>query len=269
MTTWARRWSRAMPTLLRVGLAETIAYRVEFIIWMLTMTLPLVMLGLWTSVAAEGPFAGYAERDFVAYYLGAFIVRNLTGNWVVWQINEEIRTGSLMQRLLKPIHPFVTYAATHMSAIPLRALVALPIALILLWSQASGLLVTDPTRLAILVMALAGTFFLTFFMLVTIGALGFFLERSLAIVEIYLGVFAVFSGYLIPLPLFPDALQRAAELLPFRYMLAFPVETLIGRLDSGQALAALAIQWSWVAAILPISAFAWRTGIRRFEAYGS
>ncbi len=258
-----------MPTLLRIGLAETIAYRVEFIIWMLTMTLPLVMLGLWTSVASEGPFAGYAERDFVAYYLGAFIVRNLTGNWVVWQINEEIRTGALMKRLLKPIHPFVTYAATHMSAIPLRALVALPMALVLLWSQARGLLVTDAARLSILALALAGTFLLTFFILVTIGALGFFLERSLAIVELYLGVFAVFSGYLIPLPLFPTALQRTAEVLPFRYMLAFPVETMIGRLDAGQAARALAIQWLWVAAFLPIATFAWRRGIRRFEAYGS
>src|SRR5262249_19533403 len=47
------RTARALPTLLRVGVAETVAYRAEFLVWILTTTLPLVMLGLWTSVADE------------------------------------------------------------------------------------------------------------------------------------------------------------------------------------------------------------------------
>ncbi|MBT8491626.1 MAG: ABC-2 family transporter protein [Deltaproteobacteria bacterium] len=263
------RWGRAMPTLLKVGFAETLAYRAEFIIWMLTMTLPLVMLGLWTSVASEGPFAGYQQADFVAYYLGAFIVRNLTGNWVVWQMNEEIRTGSLMQRLLKPIHPFVTYVATHISAIPLRALVALPLAVILLATQGAGLLITDAPRIGLLLVALLGTFVLTFCLLVTIGALGFFLERSLALVEVYLGIFAVFSGYLVPLDLFPAWLQNLAAHLPFRYMLAFPVELLIGKLSFDQALVELAIQGLWVVIIGPLALLVWSLGVRKFEAYGS
>jgi ABC-2 type transport system permease protein len=46
---------RAFPTLFRVGLAEMIAYRAEFIIWILTTNMPLVMMALWTAVAPEGP----------------------------------------------------------------------------------------------------------------------------------------------------------------------------------------------------------------------
>ena len=57
----AARTLRALPTLLRVGVAETVAYRAEFLVWILTTTLPLVMLGLWTSVAAEAPFRGYTS----------------------------------------------------------------------------------------------------------------------------------------------------------------------------------------------------------------
>ncbi|HVV81815.1 MAG TPA: hypothetical protein VHE35_02005, partial [Kofleriaceae bacterium] len=67
----AGRSLRAMPTMLRVGLAETIAYRAEMIVWILTTTMPLVMLALWTSVAAEAPFQQFTQADFVAYYLGA------------------------------------------------------------------------------------------------------------------------------------------------------------------------------------------------------
>ncbi|HSS02550.1 MAG TPA: hypothetical protein VLM79_36065, partial [Kofleriaceae bacterium] len=60
---------RALPTLLRIGVAETVAYRAEFLVWILTTTQPLIMLGLWTSVAREGPFQDYSSDRFVAYFL--------------------------------------------------------------------------------------------------------------------------------------------------------------------------------------------------------
>ena len=47
----ARRMLRAYPTLLRVGLAEAIAYRAEFLVWMLATTMPLVMLAIMSAMA--------------------------------------------------------------------------------------------------------------------------------------------------------------------------------------------------------------------------
>jgi ABC-2 type transport system permease protein len=38
---------RLYPQLLRTGFAEAVAYRAEFVVWMMTTTLPLVMLALW------------------------------------------------------------------------------------------------------------------------------------------------------------------------------------------------------------------------------
>src|SRR5688572_8081955 len=131
---------RALPTLLRVGVAETVAYRGEFLVWILTTTLPLVMLGLWTSVAEEQAFRNFSSEDFVAYYLANLIVRNLTGSWVAWQISEEIRMGSMSMRLLRPLHPFIALAASHIAAIPFRTIVALPIALVLLLSSGASAL---------------------------------------------------------------------------------------------------------------------------------
>src|SRR5688500_10409503 len=129
--TW-RDALRAAPTMLRIGLAETVAYRFEFVVWMLTTTLPLIMLGLWTSVASEEPFAPFGQRECIAYYVAALVVRNLTGSWVVWQMNEEIRHGMLSFRLLRPVHPFFTYAASHLSSVPMRGIVAIPFAVVLL-----------------------------------------------------------------------------------------------------------------------------------------
>lgn len=261
---------KAMPTLLRVGAAETLAYRAEFVVWMMTTTLPLVMLALWTSVAAEAPFEQFGQDDFIAYYLAALIVRQVTGSWVVWQINEEVRTGTLSMRLLRPVHPFVTYAATHLSAIPLRGLVALPFAGVLLLSSGREVLTTDPMLWLLVVPALAGAWVLTFFTLVLLGALGLFIERSLAIFDVYLGVFAVLSGYLLPLALLPAWAAGVAEATPFRFMLSFPIELVIGSIESrGDALRLLGVQWAYAGAVVFIAARVWSAGVRRYEAYGA
>jgi ABC-2 type transport system permease protein len=261
---------RATPTLLRVGVAETVAYRVEFVIWMLTTTLPLIMLGLWTSVAKEAPFARFGQREFVAYYVATLIVRNLTGSWVVWQLNEEIRRGLLSFRLLRPVHPFVTYATTHLSSVPMRSLVAFPFALILLLSSARDILITSPVMLLILAAALLGAWLITFFMLVMIGSAALFMDKSVAVFDAYLGVFSVLSGYLVPLDLLPDWARGIALVAPFRFMLAYPVELAIGFYHGpGPALRDLALQWAWVLVVIGTALTVWRAGIRRYEAYGS
>lgn len=266
----ARASLKAFPALFRIGLAETVAYRAEFVIWMLTTTLPLVMLGLWSSVASEQAFAQYTQTDFVAYFLAMLIVRNLTGSWVVWQINEEVRSGSLSMRLLRPIHPFASYAGTHLSAIPLRALIALPIAVILLVSSARDVLADTPAELALFFASVLGAWILTFSVLVTIGAAAFWIERSTGLFDIYLGVFSILSGYLLPLTLLPSWLQTIAAHAPFRFMLSVPVEILISRAGSVSDVAWLvAQQYLWAAGAVVVALATWRAGLRRYEAYGS
>ena len=87
MTVGLPRTLRALPTLWRIGVAETLAYRAEFLVWILTTTQPLIMLGLWTSVARFAAFKQWSSSDFVAYFLACLIVRQLTGNWVAWQMS--------------------------------------------------------------------------------------------------------------------------------------------------------------------------------------
>jgi ABC-2 type transport system permease protein len=260
---------RAMPTMLRVGLAETIAYRAEMIVWILTTTMPLVMLSLWTSVADEAPFREYSQADFIAYYLAALIVRNLTSNWVAWQIGEEIRTGTLSMRLLRPVHPFTGYLSTHLAALPLRALVVTPVIAILFLTDARHVVVTDAPRLGLLVLSLAGAWLLTFSVFVALGTLAFYLEKAMALFEVYFGLFMLMSGYLIPLDLMPWWMANAAAWLPFKYMLGTPVELLIGRLDATAAVEQVALQWAWAIGMLLVAVFSWRRGISRFEAYGA
>ena len=145
------RAMRAFPTLLRIGVAEVVAYRAEFLVWILTTNMPLVMLALWHAVAADG--AGRALRSdassppttWACWWCGS-----LTSNWVVWQMSMEIRDGTLSAKLLRPIHPLYAYAADHLAAMPMRVLVVSPIVAVLVVTPWDRLARHDPALVLVL-----------------------------------------------------------------------------------------------------------------------
>jgi ABC-2 type transport system permease protein len=263
-----RRTLRALPTLLKIGFAEAIAYRAEFLVWLLSTNMPLVMLALWTAVARDAPVGRFGQREFVAYFLAALVVRLMTGAWVIWELNFEIRNGTLAFRLLRPVHPLVAYAAENVAAMPLRALITLPVALGALFVLGGDRVTHDPLLLALFPVTIVGAWLITFLAMAVIGAIAFYLEQAGSVFEVWLGLFGVFSGYLVPLELFPRWVEWLARGLPFRYMLAFPVEMVIGMTPRPRALAELAIQWGYVIVLGLGAQAAWRLGMRRFSAVG-
>jgi ABC-2 type transport system permease protein len=259
---------RALPTLLRVGFAEAVAYRAEFLVWLLSTNMPLVMLALWTAVAREAPVGRFGQREFVAYYLAALVVRLLTGAWVIWELNYEIRQGTLAFKLLRPIHPLLGYAAQNVAALPVRLLVAVPVALVLLFTVAGAGVTRDPLLLALFPVTVFGAWLITFLAMSIIGSLAFWFESATSLFDVWLGLFGIFSGYLVPLELYPRWVADLARWLPFRSMLAFPVELVTGTLSRGEALRDLGIQWAFVALLLAGTRVAWRAGVRRFSSVG-
>ena len=264
----AARSLRAVPSLLRVGFSAAVAYRGEFVVWILSTNMPLVMLALWHAVAADGPVGRFDQTQFTAYYLGVLAVRLATSNWMAWQMSMEIRDGTLSAKLLRPIHPLYSYAADQLSAIPMRIVVVSPIVVALIATSWPRLFRHDPRLVLIFLASLLGAWLLLFSSMVLLGALAFYMESALGLFELWLGIHAIFSGYLIPLEVLPTWIRGATRVLPFRYMLGFPVETLVGLETRSGALRELAVQWGYVGFFFVVSLLVWRAGVRRFAAYG-
>lgn len=262
---------RALPTLLRIGFADAVAYRAELVVWLLSTNMALVMMALTTAVARSMPggrIGGLGQRDFVAYYLATLVVRLVTGAWVLWEANMEIRQGTLAFRLLRPIHPLLHYAAENVAAVPLRAAISLPILVILLLTLGGDRVTHDPVLWAMFLVAVVGAWLITFLAMSVIAALAFYIDSVGSIGQIWFGLFTILSGYILPLQMFPPWLGTLTRYLPFRYMLAFPVEVLIRMTPRRTALLELGIQWSFVAALALAARGAWRAGIRRYSAFG-
>jgi ABC-2 type transport system permease protein len=258
---------KAYPQMLKTGFAEAVAYRAEFLIWMFSTNMPLVMLAIWAAAARSGPVAGYSQNGFAAYYLCALLVRLMTGAWVVWELTMEIRQGTFALRLLRPMNPLWQMSAENLAAIPMRGVVALPVIGILLWF-ARGQLSHDPVHWVLLVPALLGAWLLYFLVQAIIGTLALRFESASSLFEAWLGFSNILSGYLIPLDLFPRGVRALSLALPFRFQLSYPIELMLGRWSRGEALELLAAQWAYVAVFFVLTRVAWRSGLRHYAAYG-
>jgi ABC-2 type transport system permease protein len=139
---------------------------------------------------------------------------------------------------------------------------------VLLAGTGASALTTDPVQLALLAPSLALAWLATFAVLFAIGALAFFLTQTMAIANLYFGLFSLFSGYLMPLELLPPPIAAVAAWLPFRFMLSAPVELMTRSLDGAALANLMSGQLAWTAILLAAAFGLWRAGVKRFEAVG-
>lgn len=259
---------RNFPTLFRIGFYDALAYRAEVLIWTLATTMPLVMLALWTAVARDAPVGRFGTAEFADYFLVTFLVRQLTGSWISWQINMEIRNGTFSMRLLRPIHPFIAYAADQLAAIPLRLVLSVPMALGMLWMANTHVFHQPLFFYALTMVSVILGWLLTYFINLVFGFVALYTEQSMKLMNVWTVLFFVLSGYLIPTELFPPWLIRVNDWLPFRYQIGLPVDLFLGRHDVAAALRLVGTQVAMTVSMGLLAELAYRRGLSRFSAVG-
>ncbi len=260
-----RKWL----AIFRLGLAEAIAYRTALFVWILASCFPLVALALWAGMAAKSPVGDYTQADFVGYFVTAFLVRQLTSSWVVWDLDRQIRTGELSTLMLRPVHPLVHHLVANIAALPVRLLLALPLGLAVLLFVGAGTLDTSLVTLTMIVPALVGGWLIVFISQVIIGCLAFWVTSATGIYDFWLGFFVVLSGYVVPISLMPEGVVAVVDLLPFHASFGFIVELATGKLATGEAWRGLGVQWVWVGLHALMARLCWRRGLRVYGAVGA
>ncbi len=256
---------------LKTSLAVQFQYRVAMMIWMIGRIIqPLIFLVVWTTVsrARGGEVNGYTEEDFAAYFILQMIVSQATFSWIMWEYDYVIRTGQFSFRLLRPIHPIHADIADNLAYKTLTLVILIPAALLLawlfppnfywqVWSVVAG------------VLAVALAFVMRFTLEWTLALAAFWTTRINAINQTYDVILIFLSGFFAPLAVMPQAVQTLASILPFRWMLAFPIELLLGRLTVQETVLGFAMQLFWLLAALTLLSVVWRAGVKQYSAVGS
>ena len=109
---------------------------------------------------------------------------------------------------------------------------------------------------------------LRFFWGYWLALLAFWTARADALLALQDSLVFLLAGQVAPVALLPGALKTLAVILPFRYMVAFPVEVISGALSQTEMLTGFALQFGWTLLAIGLYAVLWRTGLRRYTAVG-
>ncbi len=255
----------------KTTLAAQVQYRAALVIWLIGHILePLIYLVVWSTVSRSsgGSVSGFTTGEFAAYFILLMLVNHVTFTWIMFEYDYRIRQGTLSFALLRPIHPIHADIADNISfkllTLPMMLLAAVILALA--FPPAASLV---PWAVVAFVPALALAFLVRFLVEWTLALAAFWTTRVGAINQMYFVVTLFFSGQIAPLSLLPFPLQVVASLLPFRWMIGFPVELLLGRLTPVEALTGLAVQGIWLALSLALLRAVWRAGVRIYSAVGA
>ena len=258
-------------TLFRTDLAVQFQYRAAMVIWLIGRVVEaLVFLSVWTAVAHSqgGRVGGFEIGDFAAYYITMMMVGHLTFTWFMFEFEYRVRTGAFSPLLLQPLHPIHRDIATNISYKFMTLVVMMPTAALMVWAF-EPIFRTPGWALLAFVPVIALAFLMRFFVEWALALVALWTTRTAAANQVYFAALLFLSGQMAPLELMPGWVQTLAAVLPFRWMLAFPVELLLGRLTPAETMVGMAAQTAWLGLGWGLMALVWSRGVRRYAAVGS
>ena len=251
------RTFKACGALFKVNVAERLQYR--------TAALANASIGVFwgiLQIVMFTVFYTYGNTDTVALTLAqaisyAWLAQMLLGivgfPHLDGDLREKIVNGDVALELCRPLdlysHWFARVAANRAGNFPWRGTIILVIALIM--PAAQRLSAPDSIPGFVLFLLSVCTAFLlcvAFSMLLTAIRVGLTWGDGPTWVFIIVG--GVLSGSYLPLPLWPDFMQRLLLVQPFAGLMDIPFRLYVGSIPPGDAFGAIGLQLLWAAVIV-------------------
>ena len=233
--------------------AAAIAGVVTQIFW---GSVKLMILGAFYAQASEPPPISFAEV-VIYVWLGQVLLGLLPWNPDP-ELDQLFRTGDVSYELLRPLNLYVFWyarilafrtAPTLLRLIPglIFAMLLLP----LLGLEEWQLHPPDSIEAGLLFcLSMIATVILSCTFTIFIAGATFWMLEGRGVSSLMNGIVAVFSGMVIPLPLFPDWLQPILYWQPFRGLCDIPYRIYSGHIDSSAAFGEIGFQFVWAAILI-------------------
>jgi ABC-2 type transport system permease protein len=227
---------------------------------------PAISLLVWRGAIAQGATPPVTESFLTTYLVLVSIVAMLTSSWTSGFLAESIRLGGLSSWLVRPCSTHLNGLANNLGEKIVKLFLLVPLAAVLgavFHHQVA--LPAEATRWLAFGVSLVLAAAMTFSLDIVIGSLAFWFEDVSAVDRLRSLLARLLSGALIPLALFPKAFEGFLNVQPFRFMVSFPLEVLLGHPAAGS----FALQTAWFAAFVGSAVVVWRAGLRSYQGAGA
>lgn len=227
----------------------------------------LVYLFVWMAVAGQGQVQGFRRDDFIVYYLCFIMLNQLTYPVCNWTVGDSIRVGHLSDWLLRPLPVMFEAIASDVAMKMVCAPFAIAVTVTLVFFLHPAIHFSLQSVLFFLPAFLLAQV-LRFLMAYSLALLALWNSRADALLGLNDSLVFLLAGQVAPIALLPGALRTLATILPYRYMLGFPIELLIGHLSITEIWQGFAWQCAWTIGVILLYRFVWKQGLRRYTSVG-
>ncbi len=255
-------------------LRKVFSYRVDFWVKFLAGLAIDVTVAwfLWRAVfeargAAE--IGGYTFAGMFLYSVVAPLVTRVASGPDFGNISVDIYDGSLTRYIVYPMNFFVYKVIVHLvqSTMALLQLGMVFAGYLLVFGAPEGMSIT-PASLAMGVAANLLAAYLYFSCLAAIELTAFWFDTVWNLNAIFRFTTKILGGGFLPLALFPAAVEKALLLLPFNFMIYFPIRSYFGQVPFAEWCAGMALGGFWALALTGGYLLVWRKGSLQYTGVG-
>jgi ABC-2 type transport system permease protein len=266
-----RRGARAWRATLTAFISDSLVYRANAVIWILTdvvtaVTMPLIWLA---SYNGRHEIQGFSPSQMVVYYLVILAVTSFVESHMMWEMSSDIKQGRFNNYLIRPFSYIGYTYAGNLGYRVVRTTVALPIFALVVLAFHHYIPPTMHFNIGpVFWLSVLLGHFVSFVVTYSMGLLSLWLYEARSVYNFYYLPQMIFSGQIAPLALLPHAFRVLVNYLPFPYTLAFPANVFLMRLSRLDVLLGLGAQLFWIVVGLVAALLLWRGGLRRYTAFG-
>lgn len=244
----------------------------SFIYFLMGLLNPLLQLVFWSgAITEDGGKSGLWDfGEMASYYLLITVAMSL----LVVHIEEDvafldIKEGVLAKYLLKPFSYFIS---KFMEELPWRIIQGFfAIIVFIAFVGVVGIsfpLVGDPMRISLALVIAVLALLISYTLKMLLGLFALWTTDFWGILSVEEVVFLILGGIVMPLAYYPAALASIAYVLPFSYIVYFPVIAAQGKLTDIAMINVIGSQLAWILALYVLYRVVWKNGMKKFTAVG-
>lgn len=251
---------------------QTFTYRLNFVVWRVRVVINLlIMYFLWSAILPSGKqLFGYSQSLMLTYILGTSLLNAIVLASRSGEVGDEINNGDLSNFLLRPINYFSYWFAKDIGDKAMNlAFSVVELTILYLLLKPHLFIQNNPFYLLGTLFAIISAAILFFYINFFIGILGFWVNETWPIRFIFLVIIIqFFGGGLFPLDILPHTIYTIFQILPFAYLVYFPLKIYLGQLSVLQTVTSVGISFLWMFLLYSSVKLLWTRGLREYTAEG-
>jgi len=257
--------------ILRNSFLRVIAYRANFFFWRIR-SLSGVLIGyyLWLTIFDKSKMVfGYSEMNMLTYMIIIAFTAGTVMSTISYQVSYDIAYGRISTNILQPINFFAYLFTRDLADKIMNTLCSvLEIGVIIIALHPPFFLQPNPIYLLLFLFSLIFGSVIYFEIMMIISSIAFWSFDTWSIRFVFSILIALMAGMYFPLDILPVPLYKVVSVLPFSYLIYFPIKLYLGNIHLAQVPLTFGILAIWLVILGYIMHVMWKKGFKVYTAQG-